>query len=67
MEELLEFVGVKNHLKFGEYCFSPIMEASAGIALEYCKKVEKDKQEISPMFFCFPEKKVHPYGLLLRF
>jgi hypothetical protein len=57
MEELLEFVGVKNHLKFGEYCFSPIMEASAGIALEYCKKVEKDKQEISPMFFCFPEKK----------
>ena len=57
MKTLLEFVGAKNHLKFGEYCFSPIMEASAGIALEYCKKVEKDKQESSPMFFCFPEKK----------
>ena len=57
MKALLEFVGAKNHLKFGEYCFSPIMEASAGIALEYCKKVEKDKHKNPPLFFCFPEKK----------
>ncbi|HLF52567.1 hypothetical protein [Flavobacterium sp.] len=57
MKALLEFVGNKNHLKLGKYNFSPIMEASAGIALEYCKKIEKDKQESSPMFFCFPEKK----------
>jgi hypothetical protein len=57
MKNLLEFVRLKNHLSFGEYGFSPIMEASAGIALEYCKKIEKNNQDNSPMFFCFPDKK----------
>lgn len=57
MRNLLDFVGNKNHLNLGDYFFSPIMEASAGIALEYCKQVVVEKDESYPMFFCFPEKK----------
>ena len=57
MKTLLEYVRVKNHLNFGEHGFSPIIEASAGIALEYCKKLENNTQDNSPLFFCFPDKK----------
>lgn len=56
MKELLNFLVAKNNLKFGDYCFSPITEASAGIALEYCKKVSKDNQALQPIFFCLPIK-----------
>jgi hypothetical protein len=57
MKDFLKYVTVRNYLNFGEYYFSPIMEASNGIALEYCKKVQNDNHSNPPLFFCFPEKK----------
>ncbi|HZL09466.1 MAG TPA: hypothetical protein VFC65_05665 [Prolixibacteraceae bacterium] len=57
MNELLNIVRKKYFLKLGDYRFSPIMDASAGISLEYCKKLSNDKCKKSPLFFCFPEKK----------
>ena len=57
MKGLLNFVKEKNCLNFGESGFSPIMIASAGIALEYCKKVNNDERTNPPLFVCFPKKK----------
>lgn len=33
------------------------MDATSGIALQYCKRIENNTQDNSPMFFCFPDKK----------
>ncbi len=57
MKDLIDYIHKRHFVKLGNYSFSPIMEASAGIALEYCKKLEKEKCDKSPLFFCFPEKK----------
>lgn len=57
MKELLESVGKKHFINLGEYKFSPIMEASSGIALEYCNLIKKDKSYKNPFFLCFPEKR----------
>lgn len=56
MRELLNTVNKHNFLKMGDYSFSPIMELSAGISLEYCKKMNEGKCEKQPLFLCFPEK-----------
>ncbi len=57
MDPLFKFVEKDNHLKLGDYSFSPITQISAGIALEYCKKVKTDNSYKQPLFLCFPEKK----------
>ncbi len=57
MIKLLDYVCGLNFLKMGDYSFSPIMELSAGISLEYCKKLNSGKCDKAPLFFCFPEKK----------
>lgn len=56
MKDLLNFVNEHNFLKMGDYSFSPLMELSAGISLEYCKKINLDKCARLPLFLCFPEK-----------
>ncbi|WP_405399293.1 hypothetical protein [Maribacter sp. Asnod2-G09] len=40
----------------GDYSFSPVMELSAGISLEYSKKIRDGSCLSNPLFFCFPEK-----------
>lgn len=57
MKELLTILRKQHFLKLGDNSFSPIMEASAGISLEYCKKLKSGNCDKSPLFFCFPEKK----------
>ncbi len=54
MKKILERV---NHhfIKVGKYSFSPIMEVTATLALEYCEEVKKGATD-SPLFFCFPDK-----------
>lgn len=56
MKELLDFVNEHNFLKMGEFRFSPIMELSSGISLEYSKKLNKNDCKKTPLFLCFPEK-----------
>lgn len=56
MNELLKKVNRHNFLKLGDYKFSPLMELSSGIALEYCKKFDNNKCDKFPLFLCFPEK-----------
>lgn len=56
MNELLKKVNRHNFLKMGDYKFSPIMELSSGISLEYCKKLNDKKCNKLPLFLCFPEK-----------
>lgn len=56
MKELLNFVNKHNFLNMGDFKFSPLMELSSGITLEYCKKIIKNKLKKHPLFLCFPEK-----------
>ena len=53
MNELLKKVNRHNFLKMGDYKFSPIMELSSGISLEYCKKLNDKKCDKLPLFLCF--------------
>ncbi len=57
MNSLLKYVNDKYYVKLGEYSFSPIMEATSGLALEYCKVIHEDSKINEPIIFCFPEKK----------
>ena len=57
MKNLTDKINKKYFIRLGEFRFSPIMEASAGLSLEYCELVQKSKSEKQPFFFCFPEKK----------
>lgn len=56
MRELLEYVRKHHFLKMGDYRFSPVMEISAGISMQYCRNLNEDNCELSPLFLCFPEK-----------
>lgn len=56
MKELLNIVNKHNFLKMGDYKFSPLMELSSGISLEYCKKIVKNTCKNLPLFLCFPDK-----------
>jgi hypothetical protein len=57
MREILSALNNKNHLTLGKYCFSPLMELSGGIVLDYCDKIYTDKCERAPFISCFPQKK----------
>lgn len=54
MKELLESVRKKHFTNLGNHKFSPIMEASSGIIMDYCNLIKKYKK---PFFLCFPEKR----------
>lgn len=43
------------YLKLGEYAFSPLLESSLGISLQYIDTFKSEKT-LSPLFVCFPEK-----------
>ena len=57
MREILSALNNKNHLTLGKYSFSPLMELSGGIVLDYCDKIYTDKCESAPFISCFPQKK----------
>ena len=57
MREILSDLNNKNHLKLGKYSFSPLMQLSGGIVLDYCDKIYTDKCERAPFILCFPQKK----------
>lgn len=57
MNELLDYFDRKRYLELGDKQFSPIMEISTGIALDYCDSINSPKALNSPLFLCFPEKK----------
>ena len=57
MKELLKYVKEHNFLKMGDYSFSPLMELSAGITLDYCEDLSASKVEKVPLILCFPQKK----------
>lgn len=56
MKELLNAVKKQYFLRLGNNNFSPLMEISAGISLEYCKNINEGKCSNYPFFLCFPEK-----------
>ena len=57
MREILSALNNKNHLTLGKYSFSPLMELSGGIVLDYCDKIYTDKCERAAFISCFPQKK----------
>lgn len=57
MIEILTSINKKNHVKLGDYHFSPLMELSAGLVLNYCDELNLDKCKKVPLTLCFPQKK----------
>ena len=57
MKETLTSINKKNHLKLGEHHFSPLMEISAGMVLDYCDDLYSENCVKSPFIQCFPQKK----------
>jgi len=57
MRETLTSINKKNHVKLGEYNFSPLMELSAGLVLNYCDELNLNKCKKVPLILCFPQKK----------
>jgi len=58
MEKSLKEAKVKYHVGLGDYRFSPIIEITTAIALDYYNDFEKNGIiHNNPLFFCFPEKK----------
>lgn len=58
MEKLLLTAREKYHVGLGDYHFSPIMELTTAITLDYCEIVSSNRSSNNvPLYFCFPEKK----------
>ena len=58
MEKSLIEARAKYHVGLGDYRFSPIIEITTAITLDYCELTSKKSAENHvPLFFCFPEKK----------
>ena len=55
MREILASINKKKHVKLGHKSFSPLMELSAGIVLNYCDNLNESKKV--PLLLCFPQKK----------
>jgi hypothetical protein len=58
MEKSLKEAKNKYHVGLGDYHFSPIIEITTAITLDYCESVKNNGiKSRTPLFFCFPEKK----------
>jgi hypothetical protein len=67
MEKSLNEAKVKYHVGLGDYRFSPIIEMTTAIALDYYKDFEKNGiKHNNPLFFCFPEKKAASLWLAIN-
>lgn len=67
MERSIKEARVKYHVGLGDYRFSPIIEITTAIALDYCNDFEKNvNKNKSPLFFCFPEKKAASLWLAIN-
>lgn len=59
MRKLIQTANKEYFLKPGDKRFSPIIQTSAFIGLKYISIVERsDSNNVSPLFFCFPDKKM---------
>lgn len=67
IEEFIKRVNKEFHLKPGDKHFSPITQCSAYIALKYLSSVkyQNSGELLSPIFFCFPEKRHASVSLLI--
>lgn len=57
MREILTSIKKKKHVKLGTYSFSPLMELSSGIVLNYCDDLYLERSKKMPIILCFPQKK----------
>lgn len=59
MKQLVELDNQQYQLNLGEYHFSPLMEATTALSMEYIEHINEadSENEFQPLIFCFPEKK----------
>jgi len=57
MKNILETIKKEFFVKLGSHRFSPLMELSGGIVLDYCKNLKLDQFEKMPLILCFPQKR----------
>lgn len=56
MKKLIECFRKRHFLTLGDKQFSPIMEASIGLVLDYIHKAQSKENTEFPLFLCFPNK-----------
>ncbi len=56
MENLIDYCNKKYFVKLGDKLFSPLLETTIGLSLDYCELVKKNGNK-NPFLLCFPEKK----------
>ncbi len=57
MIELLKSLSKKYYLQLGDYRFSPLIQLTSGMSLEYCYRLKENQCSKQPFLFCLPEKK----------